>query len=59
LYVEECKQGWKRATEGTSSAMKFGTPVGHWKAGYGNVDIAAVHKGLANVLFMTGYSPTR
>jgi len=49
LYVEECKQGWKRATEGTSSAMKFGTHIGHWKAGYVNDEIAAVHTGLANV----------
>jgi len=59
LDVEECKQGWKRATKVTSSAIKFGTHFGHWKVGYGNDEIAAAHTGLANVPFMTGYSPIR
>jgi len=59
LDVEECKQGWKRATEGTSSAMKFETHFVHWKAGYANDKIVAVHTGLANVPFMAGCSPTR
>ena len=59
LNVEECKQGWKRATERTSSAMKYGTHFGHWKAGYCDDEIAAVHTGLANIPFTTGYSPKR
>ena len=59
LNVEECQQGWKKAVERTSSAMKHGTHFGHWKAGYLDNDIAKAHTALANVAFLSGYSPQR
>ena len=59
LMVEECQQGWKNSKERTSSAMKHGTHFGHWKVGYIDDEIAEVHTGLANIPFMTGYSPER
>ena len=59
LDVQECKQGWMHAKESTSSAMKNGTHFGHWKVGYQDDEIAAVHTGLVNIPFMTGYSPKR
>ena len=59
LGVEECQQGWKKAKERTSSAMREGTHFGHWKVGYLDDEIAEAHTGLANVPFMSGYSPQR
>ena len=59
LDVVECQQGWKKATERTSSSMRIGTHFGHWKAGYCHDDIAVIHTALANIPFTSGYSPRR
>ena len=59
LTVEECKIGWKNTTEKVSSAAKYGTHMGHWKAGFQNDHIAAIHTTMANVPYQTGYSPRR
>ena len=59
LLVEECQTGWKKTKERISSAMVEGTHYGHWKAGYMDDDIAAIHTGFANVAYLSGYSPNR
>ena len=59
LDVDECKVGWKKAKERTSSAMQMGTHFGHWKVGHTDDEIAGIHTGFANIPFLTGYSPKR
>ena len=59
LLVEECQAGWKKTKERISSAMVAGTHYGHWKAGFMDDSIAAVHTGFANVAYLSGYSPSR
>ena len=59
LTIGECTIGWKNTKETVSSAAKHGTHMGHWKAGYKTPYIAAVHTAMANVPYLSGYSPTR
>ena len=39
--------------------MSMGTHFGHWKAGHLDDEIAKVHTALANVSYLSGYSPKR
>ena len=59
LDVDECKVGWKKAKERTSSAMQLGTHFGHWKVGYTDDEIAGIHTEFVNIPFITGYYPKR
>ena len=59
LNVPECKIGWGKAKERTSSSMRNGTHFGHWITGYLDHEIATIHTGLANIPYMSGYSPKR
>ena len=59
ILTSECQSGWRKAKERTSSAMRHGTHFGHWKAGHLDDTIADIHTSLANIPYLTGYSPTR
>ena len=59
LSVDECKMGWKNTKEKVSSAARMGTHMGHWKAGYKNSYIAEGHTAMANIPYLSGYSPQR
>ena len=59
LTVAECTFGWNKTKEKVSSAERYGTHMGHWKAGFQNTYIAGIHTAMANVPYQTGYSPKR
>ena len=59
LNVPECKIGWGKANGRTASSMRNGTHFGHWITGYTDDEIALIHTSLANIPYMSGYSPKR
>ena len=59
ILVEECQSGWSKVSERTSSAMTDSIHFGHWKAGYMDDNIGIVYTAMANIPYLTGYSPRR
>ena len=58
ITCEEYKSGWKNVKERTSSSPS-GLHVGHWKCGSLNPMINWLNTSMANIPFMSGYSPKR
>ena len=56
ITCEEYKDGWKKVKEKTSSSPS-GLHVGHWKCGSLNPMINWLNTSMANIPFMSGYSP--
>ena len=58
ITCEEHSSGWKKVRERTSSSPS-GLHVGHWKCGSMDSNINWVNTSLANIPFLSGYSPKR
>ena len=58
INCDEYKEGWKKVNERTSSSPS-GLHVGHWKCGSTDPRINWINTCLANIPYMSGYSPRR
>ena len=58
ITTDEWKASWKNATECTTSGLDF-LHFGHFKAGCTNNVIANFEVTMANILILSGYSPTQ